>query len=446
MAVSGDMIGSALVRISSQQATAWIFRVLAWASFVWMLGGKACALLLLAALVTQAVARILHACRAQVTTARVVLALAVAGHVLLLASSGRAALWPFALPVGMGVFMCHAVSYLMDVHRGLVDPRDDLTAMMYLVQLPVFPAGPLSRFHEFRQQLRHTDVTMAGFSYGIRRIVTGVIKVLLVAGPLQATADQIFALRVTRLSIDTAWLGAACASLDVYFWVSGFSDVGIGLGRILGFRYQENFRRPFTADSIREFWRRWNVTLMTWLRDYLSLPSAGHDRPTFRLFLATVAGLLIVGAWQHATLHVLPWSLYFATWLAVEALGFGAVLRRVPRSVRHVYVLVIVMFGWMLLHASGPGPLLGYTEALLGFSVMKFGASSVYFTWGFTTAFVSAIIFAGPMVGNISRWRVSVDAATASLIMMLAATGVLMWHAVTGLRRLVSPDDVSRSR
>ena len=433
------MIDDALVRISSQQVTAWIFRALAWATVVWMLGGKACALLLLAALATQTAARVLHAVRARAIVARAVLALAISGHVLLFASTSQSALWPFALPIGMGVFMCHAISYLVDVNRGLVEPRHDATALLFLVQLPVFPAGPLWRFNEFRHQLKNTDVTMAGFSYGIRRITTGLIKVLLIAEPLRSTADQIFALRVTRLSTDTAWLGAVCAALDVYFWASGFSDVGIGLGRIVGFRLQENFRRPFTADSIREFWRRWNVTLMTWLRDYLALPSAGHDRPTLRLFLATAAGLLIVGAWQHATLPVVPWAVYFALWLAIEAVGFATVLKRLPRTVRHVYVLLVVMFGWMLLRVSGPGPLLGYTEAMVGFSVMKFGASSVYLTWGFTTAFVCAIVFAGPMVGNISRWRVSVDAATASLIMMLAATGVLMWQAVAGLRRLLSP-------
>ena len=406
-----------------------------------MLGGKACALLLLAALVTQVAARVLHACRASATVAPIVLTLTVGGHVLLLALTTRSDLWSFPAPIGMGVFMCHAISYLVDVNRGLVDPREDLTALVYLLQLPGFPAGPLSRYHEFRKQLVQADVTMAGFSYGIRRITTGLIKVLLIAGPLGSTADQIFALRVTRLSTDTAWLGAVCGALDVYFWVSGFSDVGIGLGRIVGFRLLENFRRPFTADSIREFWRRWNVTLMTWLRDYLGLPSAAHDRPTLRLFVMTVAGLLLVGAWQHATLHVLAWALYFASWLAIEALGFSAVLQRLPRALRHVYVLLVVMFGWMLLRATGPGALLGYTEAMLGLSVMKFGASSVYLTLGFTTSFVCALIFAGPMVGNISRWRVSVDAATASLIMMLAATGVLMWQAVAGLRRLLSPGD-----
>jgi len=135
-----------------------------------------------------------------------------------------------------------------------------------------------------------------------------------------------------------------------------------------------------------------------------------------------------------------------AAWLAIESLGFETLVRRAPRGLRHVYVLVVVLFGWMMIRAAGPGPLLGYTEAMLGLSIVKFGASSVYLTPGFVTALACAILFAGPMVGNISRWRVSVDAATASLIMMLAATGVLLWLAVNGIRRVLPGDAPKRSQ
>jgi D-alanyl-lipoteichoic acid acyltransferase DltB (MBOAT superfamily) len=434
-----------LSRLSSTFLTAWTFRLLAWTAMGWFLGWPGVAVLVGAAAATQVAAVIIGSLRERPGAADAGLGAAVAVNVLLFLSVLRPAVTGLALPVGVGVFLCHAVSYLVDVRRGVADPRRHAAALCYLVQLPVFPAGPLSRFAEFRTQLAKTDVSMGGFSYGVRRIVQGLTKVYLIAGPLGSTAASIFAMRVTLLSTDTAWLGAVCASLEVYFYLSGFSDVGIGLGKILGFRYQENFRRPYTADSIREFWRRWNVTLITWLRDYVSLPIAGHERPTLAGYLATIAGFLVVGLWYRPTLHVLPWAVYFATWLAVEAIGLGALLQRTHRAARHVYVLAIVMFGWMMLRASGPGALLGYTEALLGLSVVKFGASAVYLTPGFAAAFVSAVVFAGPMIGNLSRWRVSVDAAAASLIMMLAATGVLLWHVVNGVRRVL-PHDVKRSR
>lgn len=437
-------MSSALVRLTSEQLTVWLFRVLAWASVAWILGTAPCLMLFVVAVLTQVAARIIFRVRENPAAARTALSVAVAAHVLVLLATFRAVQWPFAVPAGMTLFFCLSVSYLVDVRRGAADPRSDLAALLYLVQLPVFPAGPISRFQEFRTQLAHGEVTMASFSYGIRRIVTGLIKVLLIADPLHDVTTQIFALRVTRLSTDSAWLGAIAASLETYFWVSGFSEIGIGLGRIVGFRLQENFRRPFTADSLREFWRRWNVTLMTWLRDYLGLPIADHDRHTVRVFLSSVAGMFLVGAWQTPSLHAVPFAVFFASVLAAESLGLGKVVHRWPRALRHVYVLLVVTAGWLLLRASGPGPLLGYVEAMLGLSIAKFGASAAYFTWGFTTVFICALIFAGPMVGNISRWRVSVDAAVASLIMMLAATGVLMWQAVVMVRRVTSPRNDTR--
>lgn len=429
-----------LIRVSTTAVTAWTFRVLAWGTIAWLIGLPAAGLLTALALATWVVALAAQQAGLQSPLAKGLLASAVIAHLLLLAATMWPQIWPCGVPAGFAVFTCLAISYLVDVRRSVVVSTTGLAALPYMVQLPVFPAGPLSRFHEFRQQLARTDVTMASFSYGVRRIVTGWIKVYLLAAPLASTADEIFALPVTRLSTDTAWLGAICAALEVYFYASGFSDVGIGLGRILGFRHQENFRRPYAADSIREFWRRWNVTLVTWLRDYGSLPIAGHDAATMRHYVATVLGFIVIGLWLRTSLHVLPWAVFTATWLAAESIGLGRLMHHLPRVVRHVYVLLIVTFGWMLLRASGPGPLLGYGEAMLGFSIVKFGAASAYLSLGLVTALVSAVVFAGPLVGWISRWRVSVDAAVASLLMMMAATGVLLWHAVAIVRRITPRD------
>lgn len=423
-------------RLDSPFFIAWLFRAAAWALVTWLLGWQGVAVLAALALLTHVAALAVRRRRDQPSQSAAIVGGAVAIHATLFLSVLRPGLWPVALPVGLGVFMCHAVSYLVDVRRGIVDPRRHLAALLYLLQLPVFPSGPLSRFHDFEHQLARTDVSMAGFSYGVRRIAQGLTKIYLVAGPLGSVAARVFALPVTKLSADSAWLGAVCAGLEIYFYLSGFSDVGIGLGKMIGLRYQENFRRPYTADSIREFWRRWNVTLITWLRDYVSLPIAGHERGGRGLFLLTVCGFVLVGLWTEASLNVFPWAVYCAAWLGMEAAGLGALLARVPRALRHVYVLLVVLLGWVLLRASGPGPLLGYLEAMFGASVVPFGASASYFTLGFTTALVSALIFAGPLVGNLSRWRVSVDSAVASLLMMFAATGILLWHAVNGVRRL----------
>lgn len=431
-------------RVTATHAVAWVLRLIAWTIAGWLLGWPGVLLLCTAGALTY-VAAVFIEPRRTTPVAAMALALTVA---LLVALLGATLLWPdrarLLLPIGVGVFVCHAVAYLVDVHRGKASTSRLTPALAYMVQLPVFPVGPLSRFHDFAAQWDHGDVSIGGFSYGVRRVVTGAIKIYLFAVPLGATAEQIFALRVTRLSIDTAWLGAVCAALEAYYYVSGFSDVGIGVGKMIGFRYQENFRRPFTADSVREYWRRWNVTLITWLRDYAALPIAGHERATMRGYLLTVAGFLVVGAWQRPGWHVLPWAVYFGSWLALETAFLGAHIERLPRVLRHAYVLLVILAGWLLLHVSGPGHLLGYLEAMVGSAIRPFGEARTYLTAWFTTALACAVFLAGPMIGNVSRWRVSVDAAVASLIMMFAATAVLLWHVLAPIRRLFTSDPVQK--
>ncbi|MFT3828027.1 MAG: hypothetical protein QM731_29180 [Chitinophagaceae bacterium] len=202
--------------MTSTHAVAWGFRLIAWTIVAWFMGWTGVLLLAAAALVVQALALTLRAWPDR-PTSTIVLGAGVALSLALLAST----VWPgraeIGLPVGVAVFTCHAISYLVDVRRGIADPRRHVTSLLYLLQLPVFPVGPLSRFHEFAELVARADVSMAGFSYGVRRIVQGLTKVYLIAGPLGSVADRIFDLRVTKLSIDAAWLGPVCVGLQIYF-------------------------------------------------------------------------------------------------------------------------------------------------------------------------------------------------------------------------------------
>jgi hypothetical protein len=204
------------------------------------------------------------------------------------------------VPLGLAVIVCHAIAYSVDIRRGEADRGRWLVAALYLVQFPLLAAGPIVRHRDFSAQLARRADGMGAFAYGARRIVTGLVKVVLIANTLAVPADRIFALPPAKLTADAAWLAAICFSMQIYFLFGGYADMAIGLGRMLGFRYPENFRRPYTADSVREFWRRWNITLIIWLRDYLYLPIAGQDRPTPRLYLNIVAGFCIVGLWHGA--------------------------------------------------------------------------------------------------------------------------------------------------
>ena len=347
---------------------------------------------------------------------------------LLLAVSAAVVARSVGEPLVLAVIGCHMIACGADVRRGVATVRKPWTVALYLVQFPLIAGGPIVRYTEFSGQLARRTVGMAAFAYGVRRVVTGLVKLFLIADVLGAAADRIFALPLVKTTADAAWFAAACFALEVYFRFSGYADIAIGLGRMLGFRYPENFRRPFTADSLREFWRRWNVTLITWLRDYLSLPIAGQDRPTPRLYANIVLGFCLVALWHRPGWSAIVCGVFFGTLLAVEGIGFHEVLQRWPRPLRHLYVLVIVTVGWMLLRTASPAAAWSFGSVMIGASGAPGSTVGAYLTPMMWLALTLAFIGAGPLVPWISRWRVSVDAGTTSLLMMLAATGVFIWR------------------
>ena len=349
---------------------------------------------------------------------------------LLLAAGAAMVARNLSEPLVVAVIGCHVIACAVDVRRGVAIVRRPWTVALYLVQFPLLAGGPLVRYAEFSGHLARRNVGMAAFAYGVRRVVTGLVKLYLIVSVLGGTADRIFAQPAAKTTPDAAWFAAACFALAVYFRFSGYADIAIGIGRMLGFRYPENFRRPFTADSLREFWRRWNVTLITWLRDYLSLPIAGQDRPTPRLYLNIVLGFCLVALWHRPGASAVMCGVFFGTLLAIEGIGFHDVVQRWPRPLRHFYVLLIVVVGWMLLRAGSPANAWSFGSVMVGASGAAGSSVGRYLTPSMWAALILAFIGAGPLVPWISRWRVSVDAGTTSLLMMLAATAVFIWRPV----------------
>jgi alginate O-acetyltransferase complex protein AlgI len=331
---------------------------------------------------------------------------------------------------GATVLGCHAVAFLIDVFHGRATARRPLLSALYLIQFPVLPAGPIVRYQEFSAHHVRVDqmVGLGAFTYGMRRIIIGVVKFLFVAGTLGHPVDAIFALPPSQLGTGSAWLAAIGFSLQLYFQFSGLADMAIGIGRMFGLRYPENFRRPYLADSVREFWRRWNVTAVMWLRDYLSLPMAGRDRPTPRLFANIVIGFSLLALWHGATGNVLVWAVYAGMWLALEAIGLSRVVERAPRALRHAYLLAIVVSGWVILRADTPAAALHVLAGMAGQGGAAPVPVSSFLTWQVWCALAVAGIGAGPLVPWISRWRVTVDAGTAAVVMMLSAVSLWIWR------------------
>jgi alginate O-acetyltransferase complex protein AlgI len=342
---------------------------------------------------------------------------------------------------GVAVLACHELAFILDIDAGRATTGNPVTAWLYLVQFPVLPAGPLIRFQDIDRRWNQLSeaISLGAFTYGTRRLITGLIKAFGIAATLAVPVDMIYRLPATRLSMDAAWFAALCFSLQLYFLFSGYADMAIGLGRMLGLRYPENFHRPYLADSMREFWRRWHVTSITWLRDYLAFPMAGRDTPTLGLLPSIVAGFALLGLWYGGGWTVALWAMYSSAFLAFEALGFGARISSWPTPLRHVYVLIVAMVGWTILRAdsvSAAGVMLQTMAGARGIGQLTVPR---YLTAQVSVALIVAIVGAGPLIPWLSRWRVSVDAVAASIVMMVTSVSLFVWRAGSPVFRILWP-------
>ena len=273
---------------------------------------------------------------------------------------------PVHLPIGISFFTFQAITYVVDVHRGDAPvERSPLRVALYISLFPQLIAGPIVRFREIASRLRERSASAEDAAEGVRRFVFGLGKKMLVANTLAIPADAIFALPPAELSAPVAWLGAVCFGLQIYFDFSGYSDMAIGLGRIFGFRFPENFRHPYTARSVREFWRRWHITLSSWFRDYLYIPLGGSRRGTARTAVNLLSVFVLCGLWHGASWTFLVWGLLHGAWMVAERAGLGRLLERAPAPVASVYTLLAVTIAWVFFRADDLGHATGYLAALL---------------------------------------------------------------------------------
>jgi len=402
-----------------------------WTPFPWLILGTAAFTLLMGELLARAPRRSL--------VSRTLLAAGIGANVAAPAFIRSRVDGGTFVALGVTVLAFHAVAYLVDVYRHDVPARHPFTVIKYLLHFPVVPGGPVLRYADFEAQHPAHVAGLAAFTYGMRRVIISVVKVGLVARTLASPANTIFALPESRLTADAAWLGAVCVSLSVYFQWSGYADMAIGVGRMLGYRYPENFRRPYTAQSVRDFWRQWNITAIIWLRDYLRLPIAGRDRPTPRLFLNIIVSFSVLGVWLGGGSTVLVWAVYSGAWLALEALGLGAVLERMYAPFRHLYLVVVAVIGWVIFRAETPAHAFTFLSAMVGVNGWSGAVAPRLLTVYLWTALGVGVVGAGPSVPWISRWRVTLDAATAGILMMISATALFIWLGAEIVAEAIRP-------
>jgi alginate O-acetyltransferase complex protein AlgI len=272
-----------------------------------------------------------------------------------------------ALPIGISFFTFQALSYLIDLQAGRIAvQRDPLRLALYISMFPQLIAGPIVRYAEVEVALVDRRTTRGDVAEGMQRFVVGLAKKALIADPLGLVADRIFAIPDAGLSPEVAWLGAIAYALQLYYDFSAYSDMAIGLGRIFGFRFPENFDHPYAARSVTEFWRRWHMTLSRWFRDYVYIPLGGNRLGAGRTYVNLSIVFLLTGFWHGAAWTFVFWGAWHGAFLILERGLLRGVLERTPAPLAHLYLLLVVVLGWIPFRADGFGQTLAFYGAMLG--------------------------------------------------------------------------------
>lgn len=271
-----------------------------------------------------------------------------------------------ALPIGISFYTFQAMSYTIDVYRDDVRVQKNLIDFgMYITMFPQLIAGPIVRYADVQDQLAERSVTTVDFSEGVMRFVVGLGKKVLLANQMGAVWSEIYALG-GDVSALMAWTGAIAYTFQIYFDFSGYSDMAIGLGRMFGFKFPENFRYPYQSVSITDFWRRWHITLSTWFKEYLYIPLGGNRRGLARQALNLLIVWSLTGFWHGAGWNFVLWGLYYFVILFIEKLFLLKALDKLPKFFRHVYALLLIIIGWVIFASDDVSVLLPYLGSMFG--------------------------------------------------------------------------------
>lgn len=276
------------------------------------------------------------------------------------------------LPIGISFYTFHAISYLIDIYRRNVRPNDNLIEYsLYIMLFPQLVAGPIIRYKDIHTQLRDRLVSMSDLEEGVYRFILGLSKKVLLANPLGLIADNGFDSPMGDLTAAGAWLCLTTYTLQIYFDFSGYSDMAIGLARMFGFRFPENFNYPYTARSLQDFWRRWHISLSTWFRDYVYIPLGGNRLGRSRTLLNLWTVFLLTGAWHGASWNFILWGAIHGFFLMVERLlaASSMSLPRLPKLLHHIYTMLVVMLAWVFFRVEG------FSDAILFIKIL-FGQSA----------------------------------------------------------------------
>jgi len=315
-----------------------------------------------------------------------------------------------SLPVGISFFTFQALSYVIDVYRNEVAiQRNYGKLLLYISFFPQLIAGPIVRYKDIAQEIDERTVTPRQIAFGLRRFIVGLGKKVLIANAMGAAADYVFNHGAANINILAAWIGAAAYLMQIYYDFSGYSDMAIGLGKMFGFHFKENFNHPYIASTVQEFWRRWHISLSSFFRDYVYIPLGGNRKGKLRTVLNRIIVFFLTGLWHGANWTFIIWGLFHGFFLLLEE--FVPLIKKLPKFLRHIYTLLTVTVGFVVFRADTLGEAVLYIGQM--FSGFDFSAGAMSFaiqalTPYFIVMLLAAIICCGPLAkltARVSSWE-----------------------------------------
>lgn len=306
------------------------------------------------------------------------------------------------LPIGISFYTFQTMSYTIDVYRSKAKVQKSILDFgVYVTMFPQLIAGPIVKYSSVEENLHNRKTDMVGISRGVKRFVAGLAKKALLANTIGELWAVISAMEFESISVFTAWIGIFAFAFQIYFDFSGYSDMAIGLGEIMGFHFPENFNYPYIASSITEFWRRWHISLGSWFREYVYIPLGGNRKGVPRQLLNILIVWTLTGIWHGAGWNFLLWGLWFAFLLMLEKLFLGKVLSRLPKGIGILYNTAAVLFGWVLFALESLAEIGGYLWAMFRFGSNLADSQGLYLFGEYFILFAIALIASTPLPGRI---------------------------------------------
>lgn len=284
------------------------------------------------------------------------------------------------LPIGISFFTFQTMSYVIDVYKGATKVQKNwVNYGTYVSMFPQLIAGPIVQYKTIAEQMEYRKENASDFAEGIHRFLLGMGKKVLLANTIGLLCDAVMALEITQVPVLTAWLGAIAYTFQIYFDFSGYSDMAIGLGKMFGFHFLENFNYPYISRSITEFWRRWHISLSSWFKEYVYIPLGGNRRGVLLQARNILVVWMLTGIWHGASWNYVLWGVYYGILLMLEKFLLKPVLKHLPGVLQNVYTMVLVIFGWVLFKCEDLSYCFSYLKAMVGgFHAGWIGRESMY--------------------------------------------------------------------